>query len=204
MRAVAMKPTPLRDPAAIEITRLDSHPGYIAKREELAAIERRIAESEHRAKVGNARARGQRPTKTIQEQAQALIAGGRVSLAPAAEEIGAAGEELYILHTARFEKVAELEALAGELSNEVCTQHAPLAENSLRAALAAAEQLFNALEAGRILRGKIIGAGYALNSTSLPIHMFPVASMIGDSRVGAGTPAAQLREWLIARGIIDA
>lgn len=203
MRAVSMKlPRLLKDPAEFDLQKLDQDPRYIAKCEELAAIERRIAESEHRARVGKARQRGQQPTVSVLERAEALVAGGRVQNMSPGAEIDAAHEELHALHAARLHKTEELEALRGEISFEICESFRPDAENALRNALEACEQLHRALWAGAVLRGRIQGAGYQLLDGVLPVHQLPLGQQLGNPRQ-SGTPAGQFRDFLISKGVID-
>ena len=149
MRVTPMKYRPLKDPGEAELQPLDQHPRYVALHAELGAIIARISESEHRQRVGEARARGQAPTATAVQRAKALIAGGRVNVSSPADEISAAAEELQALHAARMAKIEELELVKGELSFQACALFRPDSEEALRKALQACEALFEALEVGR-------------------------------------------------------
>jgi hypothetical protein len=201
MRA-AMKLTSLSDPAEAKLERLDAHPKYIAAHAELAALERRFAEAQQRERVAAARSRGQAPTRSIAERAQALVAGGQVtSLSPAAER-EAAHEEMTILRHAIFAARERLDAVAGEISQEVCSRFAVMNADALRNALAAATALHEALQANRILRARLITSGYQINEAVMPSHWFPAAAAVGDPAAVGMTPAAQFRSWLIERKIL--
>lgn len=191
----------LRDPAQVDLAPLEQHPRFRAMREELSAIERRIAEAEHRQAVARARARGQQPTRPVEQRAEDLVGGGRVVVMPPAAESEAAEEELRILHAARCAKNEQLQALRSEISFEACRRFAPAHAEALRAALDASRQLHEALEVARTIRGRLAGAGYGLNDAALPVHMFPAGAAVGDPE-RFGTPAARFKSWLRERGII--
>jgi hypothetical protein len=216
-----MKFKPVKDPTEIELTPLAQHPRYVAALKDLRELEQRLAQAEQRQRVAEARRRGQKPTASLADRAKALVAGGHVPAGDPGDEIGAALEERNILHPAIVTKREELQTLAAELSFEVCKEFAPHAADALRAALAAADQLFAALEAGRVLRGRIIGAGFSINENALPVHPFSEAAVLGDSRLNgipgsvingvvvpgqslSHTPAFRFRCWLRSKGIIDA
>ena len=200
--ATMKRQTQLRDPAQVPLATLAEQPKYQALRAELAAIEQRLGLAEQRRKVALARARGQQPTRSAAQRAEDLVAGGTVMVLSPAAELEAAEEELGILHKARIAKNEQLQALAGELSAEACKQFAAQHAEALRAAAAAATALHDSLEVARVIRGRLIGAGYQLNEAAMPVHMFPAAAALGDpERVGM-TPAAQFKSWLTDKGIL--
>jgi hypothetical protein len=225
MRALAIMkqrpPPPLRDPGETHLQPLDEHPRMLAARAGLQKLESRLKQAERRQRVAEAQLRGQTPTVPITERAEKLLAGGTVAAYAPAGEKEAALQERDILQHAIVAKRGEIEALRGELSFEVCKQFAPLAEDALRAALDAVDRLFLALDTGRLIRGKIHGAGYALNENALPMYQFDDAAVLGDSRrtgidgeeISPGvftpgrdlscTPAARFRAWLRNKGLID-
>ncbi|MGH9641371.1 MAG: hypothetical protein ACRD3Q_02995 [Terriglobales bacterium] len=196
-----MKPR-LLDPAEVELPPLAADRRYAAKFEELQRIEERIRQAERRELIARARRSGQQPTASALERAQALLGGGQISTSSPAAELGAALEERSVLQAAKLSKHAELDELRGAISGEVCARFATLHADALRAALAAATQLHQALEAGRVIRGKLIAGGYAISESQLPVHLFPDGAVLGDpERVGM-TPAARFKAWLEAKGII--
>jgi len=202
MRA-AMKLTPLRDPAEIKIERIEEHPKYQAAQDEFAALERRFEEAQRRERVALARQRGQLSTVSPADRARALVAGGAITSSSPVAELEAAREEMVILRQAMFAARDKLDAIAGEISREVCERFAAMNAEAMRAALEAATALHTALEANRILRGRLIGAGYSLNESVLPTHMFPAGAVLGDpDRVGM-TPAAMFKQWLRDKELIS-
>jgi hypothetical protein len=194
------KMKPLLDPAELPLQRLDEHPRYKAAAAELAKLKGRYEQAEQRQRVAQARARGQKPTGNVTDRAAALVAGGRVNAAPPDAEFSAATEEKQILLTAIFAQREAMEVIAGELSAEVCRRMRPLSDDAHRAALAAVEDLFAALEVARIARGRLIGAGYSLNTSAMPYHTFATAAALGDP-TRSETPAGLFRQWLSAVGI---
>lgn len=192
----------LRDPVEADIPKLDANPKYRVAVAELAALEGRLAEAEKRQRVAEARRRGHKPTASLADRAAALVSGGSVTAFSADAEHAAADEERAILRAAIFEQRAKVDALVGELSFEVCKRLAPLNAEALVNALLATQSLFDALESNRVLRSRILTAGYQLNSTAMPTHIFPAACTLGDpDRVGL-TAAATFKSWLAANGII--
>jgi hypothetical protein len=200
MQAVKLKN--LRDPAEMKLPRLEEDPRYRAVAEELTALETRLAEAERRERVGEARRRGQKPTRGTLERARDLVAGGSIVASDPQAEIAAATEEQLILREACNEKREQLAAVRGAISFEACKKFAEANADALRNALEAATQLHIALEVGRVIRGMLIGSGYELNAAVLAIHMFPAGAALGDpDRVGM-TPAAMFKQWLIDRAIV--
>jgi hypothetical protein len=192
----------LRDPAQVDLQRLEADPRIQAEREKLTALEKRYAESEKRRKVALARGRGQQPTRSNVDRAKALVSGGQIVSLPPAGERDAADEELAILTTAIVHKREELAQLAGQISAETCQRFAAQNAEGLRAALEAVTALHQALEVGRVIRGRLVGAGYTINAAALPTHLFPAAAVLGDpDRVGM-TPSALFKTWLVEQGII--
>ena len=53
-----------------------------------------------------------------------------------------------------------------------------------------------------MIRGRLIGAGYELNTAAIAVHMFPAGAMLGDPDLVGQTPAALFKSWLIAKGIV--
>ncbi|HJS88697.1 MAG TPA: hypothetical protein VJ738_01890 [Steroidobacteraceae bacterium] len=194
----------LRDPTHIDLQPLEQDPRYIKVRQELDAIKARIELSERRRKIAEARNRGAQPTRSVESRAQDLVAGGQVVVLPPAAELEAADEELLILHKARCSKNEELDRVRSEISFEICQQFAPLNADAMRHALDAAAALFQALEAARVIRGRLIGAGYQVNETALPVHHFPAAAALGDPDRGGATPAGMFKAWMRDKGLIDA
>ena len=202
MPVTAMKQKPLRDPAEVPLPPLAADPRYRAAREELAALERRFEAAEKRELIAKARQRGQQPTRPAVDRARDLVAGGAVIASTPQAELEAAAEEQTILRAAIAAQQDKLNAIAGEISLEVCKQLAPLAADALRNALDAATALHQALEAGRVLRSRLITGGYQVNETTLPVHVFPHGAQLGDpDRIGL-TPAALFKTWLRDRGIV--
>lgn len=192
----------LKDPAQIELQPLEADPRYQRAREELVALESRYRDSERRRDIALARARGQQPTRSALDRAKALVDGGQVIILPPAAELEASDEELFLLTGAIVRKREQLAEIAAEASFEVCQRFAAQNAEALRAALDAATALFYALEAARLIRGRIVGAGFSINESALPIHNFPVAAAVGDpDRVGM-TAAALFKQWLQEKGII--
>jgi hypothetical protein len=199
----AAKLTPLRDPAEVPLERLEEHPRYKAAHAELVALERRFAEAEQRERVALARRRGQRPTTSTAERVKSLLAGGSVMSASPQGELEAAEEEQHVLRSAIFSAREKLDAIAGEISREVGARFSAMNGEALRAALEAAAQLHIALHANRVLRGRLIGAGYSVNESVLPTHFFPAGAAVGDPAApGMSSPASVFRQWLIEREII--
>jgi hypothetical protein len=200
MQAVKLKN--LRDPAEVKFERLEEHPKYQAAHAELEKLTRRFEEAQQRERVALARRRGQLSTVSPEARAQALVAGGAIKSSSPAAELEAAQEEMDILRQAMFTAHERLEAIAGELSYELCKRLAPLNAEALVNAHYAAQALHDALESNRVLRARIITAGYTLSDSAMPRHDFPTACMLGDpDRVGM-TPAAMFKTWLADRGII--
>ena len=197
-RAVA----PLRDPAMIELKPLAADPRYAKEVETLAALEKRFAQSEQRKRVAEARLRGQQPTSSLTDRAKALVAGGQIVNLPADAELAAAEEERRVLNAAIIAQREKLAAVASEISHEVCGRFATANAEALRNALAAVTDLWQALEVGRVIRGRLIGAGYSISEAALPIEQFPAGAALGDpERVGL-TPSALFKQRLAAAGVI--
>jgi hypothetical protein len=197
-----MKLTPLRDPVEVDIPILAANPRHKVVADEVAALEARFAEAERRYRVARARARGQgSPTRSIAERAKDLMAGGTVISSTPAAELAAAEEEMTILRQAIFAARDRLNAIAGEISREVCKRLAPLNREALLNALAAAEGLSEALEANRVLRGRLIGAGYEINECELPTNHFPCAVVLGSPDDVGRSPAWFFKKWLTDKGI---
>lgn len=195
----------LRDPAQTDLAPLEQDSRYSKVREELTALEKRYAESEKRLQVAKARGRGQAPTRTLAERATALLKGGTIVSLPPASEAEAASEELDILAKAIVTKREQLAALASEISFEVCQRFAAQNAEALRAALQAVTDLYQALEVTRVIRGRLIGAGYQLNESAIAVPRFisaDVFSALGDPERHSNTPAGRFRDWLSERGII--
>jgi hypothetical protein len=116
----------------------------------------------------------------------------------------AAAEEQSVLRAAIIAKREELAALVSELSFEVCCRFAEESAAAYRQVLEAATALHAGLEYQRVLRARLVAAGYQLSDRALPQHVFPEAARLGDPNMfGSGTnPAASFRQWLITRGII--
>jgi hypothetical protein len=195
------KMKPLLDPVELPLQPLSEHPRYKAAAAELAKLQRRCEQAEHRKRVAEARRRGQAPTRTLADRAKALLDGGRVSAAPPDAEIIAAFEEMEILLRAIFAQRESMELLAGELSAEACRRFRQLSDDAHRAALAAAQDLFDALEVARVARGRLVGAGYSLNTAALPYHTFSAAAALGDP-ARCETAAGLFRQWLTTSGIL--
>jgi hypothetical protein len=134
------------------------------------------------------------------ELAAALVSGGKVQALPPQAEALAALDEQRILLAAIAIKTEELAALASRLSHEICERHAATHADGLRRALAAAADLFQALESNRELRARLVGAGYTISEAAIAVHLFPTACMVGHPDQN-GSPANQLREFLRSRGI---
>jgi hypothetical protein len=192
----------LLDPAEVKLERLKQHPKYRAAHAELAALERRFDEAQQRERVAIARARGQRPTTSTAERVRRLVAGGSIASSSTTGELEAAAEEMVILRQAMFAAREKLDAIAGEISREVCQRFVAMHRAALVAALDAATHLHTALHANRILRGRLIGAGYSVNESVLPTHLFPAGSAVGDPAAVGMSPAALFKAWLEEKGII--
>jgi hypothetical protein len=191
----------LRDPAEIELPPPSSDPGYAAVAAERAKLVARRAEAEQRERVAKARLRGQAPTVPAAERAQSLVAGASIVSTPAAAELEAAREEQRILHEAILLQNARLDQILAELSFQACKGFAPAMAEALRAALAAASQLHQALEVARVIRARLVGAGYLLNESALPLHLFPAGAALGNPDVVDGLPASRFKRWLVEKGI---
>jgi hypothetical protein len=189
----------LLDPAEVELVHLDRNPKYSVEARD--AIARRLEAAERREKVQRARLGGQRSTTSLAAQVKALVAGGSVSASSPADELAAALEEQRILRAALSAENEKLDLLRGEISFEVCKKFEPMHSAAMLAAFEAAQALFAALEAARVARAKIIGAGYSLNDSAMPAHYFETGAMVGDPN-RAGSPAARFKDWLIEKGII--
>ncbi len=193
----------LRNPAIIELTPLTEHPRMRPLLDREAANNKRTAQATHREKVALARLRGDaRPSRPAEMRAADLEAGGSVTILPPDAELAAAREELTILNAGRIDILQQIERLKSELSFEACQQFAPMNADALRQALDSATSLFQALEAARVIRGRLLGAGYQLNETALPVHQFPAGAALGDPERRSLTPAGMFRDWLAERGII--
>jgi hypothetical protein len=197
-----MKLRPLRDPAETELPKLADDPRYKAVANELAALETRFDQAKRREDVAKARRRGQQPTRSIAARAKDLLAGGTIIGSSPESELEAAFEEQLVLRKAIDKTREALERIAGEISFDVCKQFASLNAEALRNALEAATGLHEALEVTRVIRARLIAAGYQPNEAALPTHWFPAGAALGDpARVGM-TPAAIFKQWLIERGIL--
>jgi hypothetical protein len=192
----------LRDPAEMKLERLDAHPRYQAAQTELAALEHRFQEAQQRERVALARRRGQQSTTNPADRARALLAGGTVASSSPAAELEAAEEEQLILKKAIFAAREKLNAIAGELSFEACKRFAEANADALRNALEAATQLHGALEVARVIRARLIGAGYEINTAAIAVHMFPAGAALGDPDRAGQSPAATFKTWLSEKGII--
>jgi hypothetical protein len=202
MAVTKMKLPPLRDPAEIPLAKLTDDPKYKAAAADLAAMERRYAEAERRMKIAQARRSGQKPTQSIVDRAKALVAGGTVSASSPEDEMVAAQDELDTLRKGIFDQRGVIAALVSELSYNINRRLAPLNADCLRQVMAAVESLHQALEAARVLRVRIIDAGYEVRHDVLKVHIFPAGAALGDpDRVGL-TPAALLKTWLTEQGIV--
>jgi hypothetical protein len=183
MQAVKLKN--LRDPADMPLPKLDDDARYRAAAEELAALDRRFAEAEQRERVAKARQRGQQPSRPLLDRAKDLLAGGRIVNSSPADELDAAFEEQLILRKAINEKREKLTALRGELSFAVCKKFALLNADALRNAFEATVALFEALEANRVLRGRLIGSGYTIEAGRSPF-MFSRLARRSATLIGSG------------------
>jgi hypothetical protein len=194
----------LRDPAEVELTKLEDHPRYRAVAAELAALEARLRESERREQVAKARARGQQPIGSIQDRAKQLLAGGQIIAATPQTEFAAAAEEQDILRRAIVAKHEERAAVVATLSHEACSKFVPLNADYLRRTLEAVTELYASLDGARVIRARLVAAGYQLSDTALPVHQFPQAALLGnpDLMVSGTNPAAEFKRWLKARGIV--
>jgi hypothetical protein len=192
---------PLRDPAEADLPPITSDPKYAAELEALHALEKRFAQSETRRRIGLARRKGQRPTRSAAQRAQSLLAGGEVRIAPPEVEVQNAEEEMDILKAAICAQHEKLDALRSELSFAACSRFSQLNDEALRAALAAVEQLHAALESGRVVRVRLISAGFVLNETALALEQFPAGCVLGSPDDGR-SPAWLFKQRLRARGIV--
>jgi chromatin segregation and condensation protein Rec8/ScpA/Scc1 (kleisin family) len=200
--AVLMKFKPLRDPSEASITKLSDDPRYKAVAQDLHALEERYRQAENRKRIARARSSGQKPNRPISDRARDLLAGGSVSATSHAGELEAALEEQRILRHAIQEHNEKVAAVKGEISFEICQRFASQNADALRNALEATQALFDSLEANRVLRGRLIGAGFEISEAALPTNAFPSACALGDpDRVGM-TPAWVFKTWLKAKGII--
>lgn len=195
----------LRDPGRIEILPLEQDPRYAKVADELRALEERLRESEHTVQVARARLRGETPSRPIADRAAALLKGGRVTLMPPEASLAAAKEEIEILSRAISAKREELAQVREALSFEACEMFESINAEALLAAHESLAGLHQALDVTRVIRGRLIGAGYVLNEHALSVPRFLGAEAIG----AAGDPAAQsmsaagrFREWLQKRNIL--
>ena len=198
-----MKLKPLRDPAEVRLEPLEKDPKYAAAQRELAAIDERIAEADHRRNVARARTRGQKPTRSVLERAKALVAGGQVVASTPEAELSAAEEELAILTAARMKLFEQLEQIRGELGYAANLAFAQIDAEAARQILAAMGAIFDSLEAMRVARGRLHGGGYGVSETALvPLYLpaIALASQFGDPG-RSGTLAWNFRQQLEQRGI---
>lgn len=111
-------------------------------------------------------------------------------------------DEQTILNNAICRQHDVIKAVVGELSVELCKKLAPMNQDCLRQALAAAEALHTALHAAAVLRSRLIQGGYDVCSDVLKVHHFPAGAVLGSpDRVGQ-TPAALFKTFLSEQGII--
>jgi hypothetical protein len=110
-----------------------------------------------------------------------------------------------VLHRAIVGKREEIAALVAELSREVCSRFAAESAAAYRQVLEAVTALHAGLEYQRVLRARLIAAGYELNDSALPMHQFVQAAALGDPNVhvSGNNPAASFRDWCIQRGVIQ-
>jgi hypothetical protein len=196
-----MKSSPLIDSAEIKVPELRENPRYKAAAKELADLMDRRDKSVRRQRIAVARSRGQKPTGTILDRAQALVKGGEIAGFTPATETEAALEEQKILTLAICEAQEKLDAIVGEITFEVCARYADKNAENLRAALEHAAALYKALHNNSVLRGKLIGAGYAVSDPALPINLFPAGFALGNPD-DESTPAGQFKSWLRVRKIL--
>lgn len=202
MSVPAKKVTKLRDPAQVELQPINQHPRMRELLDRQARLRTRTEQAENRQKTAVARIRGTAQTLRPPEMRAAdLVAGGSVQIHPAEAELIAAQEELEILNAGRLKILEDIETVKGELSRETCRQFASVNAEGLRQALSAVEALHEALESLRVMRGKLMGAGFSINETELPINVFPHGAALGDPN-RAGTPAYSFKVWLKQKKII--
>jgi hypothetical protein len=207
-----------RDPAAIELPPIDQDARFAKVLGEIRALEERHAAADRRKKVAQARLRGEEPTRSFAERAAALLKGGQVAAVPAEAEYAAANEELEILWRTLTAKRGELEQVRAELSLAACSLFAPSLEDSYRGVLEALGALHNNLEVGRVIAGRIVGAGYLVTEWSLPIPRpmplgngnwstarssdLNIFALPGDPEGHSHTAAGRFKDWLRDRGIL--
>lgn len=195
----------LRDPSRLELVPLEQDPRYVKVSEELHALEDRNRKAEHRLRVARARQRGESPSRSFEDRAQALLKGGHVAVSPPESEAAAAREEMDILGRAIVAKREELAQVRDLASREACERFEEINVEALLTAHEALSGLFQALEVSRVIRGRLAGAGYTINESALSVPRFLGAAAIG----AAGDPAAQsmsaagrFREWLRSRNLL--
>jgi hypothetical protein len=201
MRA-AVKLQNLPDPAEADIPHIETNAKVIALMAELAKRKNRLAEAKQREKVAGARQKGQRPTASLADREEALLAGGSITATSPDAEKDAALEEQTVLEAGIQKLQEKLDALKGELSFELGKRLNPINQAAHVNVLYHAQGMHDSLQVKRVLYSRIQAAGYTLNETAMPRHDFPEGSKLGDPSHLTLSFAGQLRVWLQDRGWI--
>jgi hypothetical protein len=201
MALTMLKSKPIKDPAEIPLTPLDEIPQYRAITGELARIDRRYKQAQRREEIAKARFRGERPTTSESDQAEALKAGGTVVNLPAEAELAGARREQEILNKDRIQETEKLTALLGEISHGDCKLFAAISADANRLVLEGLTLLFRGFEIGRVIHARLTTAGRHYNEHALPLPRFGQAETLGDPDQ-PGTLACRYKEWMRVKGLL--
>jgi hypothetical protein len=174
--------TRLPDPDDLDIKRIEEDPQYRALTDELAALDRRLDESEARRKRAIASRRGAKAGRSAIDMAKDLLKGAIVASIDPEAEIAACEREIYeILAPARRAVVAQLEDLRSDLSLSECRRVREHHNAALRRALDAMEEMQRAYGAAASIRAQLLLAGYQPLEQVLPSCLPPAVLALGDN-----------------------
>jgi hypothetical protein len=126
MISLRRKPRPLLDPAELVIEPIEVDAIVCAAREAIAALERRLAETEQRRSHAVACKHPPNPGRGVAARARDLLAGGRIPGVDPNVEIEACAEEGQVLRAEINATNARLHYAVGEASLRVCAAHSDL------------------------------------------------------------------------------
>lgn len=196
--SLARKLRPVADAAEFEIPPIADDPEYQAISAEIAALEKRLTESERREQAARARARGAVSNRNL---ADALVAGASIPGHDPAREVEAAQLEASHLRARLGEKRAELDAVVGARSYDLARKFLPQHEEALRAIDDGLTVIADALEAIIVARQRRVAAGFRDAEYALPSQIPLAVQALGNPR-RRETVAGAFRAYLQQEGIV--
>ena len=169
-----------------QIERIDANPEYAELASTIGTYEKRLTEAVRRRERALAIIRGAKSGRSVEEQAELLVRGAQVAGIDPFREIDAADREISVMRDAIRKKSAELDAVAGNLSEALCIRVEPEHTGYLRTALKSLQDANAAFMRAAELRAAIRNKGYsplgAYLSDSMPPAMLALGTGDADGR----------------------